>query len=68
MGSLEARRLNLILFDDSQDAYVLGHEVGHALGLGHNLRAGSLMNAFQPTQKSSRLEQYEIDLINEDGT
>jgi len=26
------------------------------------------MNAFQPSQKSSRLEQYEIDLINEDGT
>lgn len=55
-----------ILFDDSQDAYVLAHEVGHALSLEHNLRTGSLMHRFA-TSLSSELEQFEIDMVNDDG-
>ncbi len=52
--------------DDSQDAYVLAHEFGHAFGLKHNFRTGSLMNAFS-TSLSSELEQYEIGTVNDDG-
>jgi hypothetical protein len=55
-----------ILFDDSQDAYVLAHEVGHALRLEHNLRTGSLMHRFV-SSVSSELEQFEIDMVNGDG-
>ncbi|HLV89150.1 MAG TPA: matrixin family metalloprotease [Candidatus Sulfotelmatobacter sp.] len=55
-----------ILFDDSKDAYVLAHEVGHALGLEHNFRTGSLMHRFA-TSTSSALEQFEIDTVNDDG-
>jgi hypothetical protein len=57
-----------IFFDDSQDAFTLAHEFGHALGLEHNVRSGSLMNAYkQVGMQSSRLEQFEINTANPDG-
>lgn len=54
-------------YDDNQSGFIFAHEVGHALGLGHNGNVQFLM--FKTTaMKSSKLAQFEIDTINPSGT
>ena len=61
---------NLCFIDDAQKndneaALTFGHEVGHALGLGHNGK--DVLMAGDGISRSSKLAQFEIDTVNQSG-
>jgi hypothetical protein len=51
--------------DENEAALTFGHEVGHALGLGHNGK--HVLMAGDGISRSSKLAQFEIDTINQSG-
>jgi hypothetical protein len=62
---------NLCFIDDQQlndfeAALTFAHEIGHALGLGHNGR--HVLMAGDGISRTSKLSQFEIDTINRSGT
>ena len=52
--------------DANENGLTTAHELGHALGLKHNGR--DLLMAGDGISRSSRLEQFEIDTVNQSGT